>query len=64
MQLTAHDVEAATLLSGHESNIALSAGETLKIETSPGGEDVLAAECPAGKVWSARIIIEITETDA
>ncbi len=28
------------------------------------GEEILNETCPVGKVWVARVIVEITETDA
>jgi len=43
--------------------VALVAGKTLKIETSPAGEEILTAVVPAGKVWSITIVIDVTETD-
>ena len=43
--------------------VALAAGKTLKVETSPAGEEILTAVVPAGKVWSITIVIDITETD-
>lgn len=40
------------------------AGETLKVETSPGGEDILEVTVPAGKRWSVRVGVRISERDA
>jgi len=42
----------------------VTAGQTLKVETSPAGEDIYEDACPAGKVWAVRVYIRITETDA
>jgi len=39
-------------------------GKSLKIETSPGGEDILDVEVPTGKVWEISISLSITESDA
>jgi hypothetical protein len=39
----------------------ISAGQSLKIETSPEGDEILNAECPAGKVWYASVRIDIKE---
>ena len=64
MELRETIIVAATLRSGHDSDIDVVAGQSLKIETSPDGEDILDIECPVGKVWKARVIVEITETDA
>ena len=63
MQLTTHPIEAILLRSGHQSEIAVAVGQSLKIETTPNGIEVLNTECPTGKQWSVRIIVEITETD-
>ena len=56
-----HTQKAAT------DTIVLAAGEKLRIQTWDavnGIVDVLAeAEVPAGKEWSASIILDITETD-
>jgi len=54
---------AATMKYGG-TEVSCPAGRSLKIETSPAGEDLLDAECPAGKVWTVRIDVQITETDA
>ena len=63
MELQENSRPAFVLKSGNQDNITISAGKSLKIETSPDGEEILDVECPKGKVWSARIIIEINETD-
>ena len=44
--------------------ITITAGKSLKIETSPEGEEILNAECPAGKVWEACVRVDIQEKDA
>lgn len=62
--LTEHPISAKTIYSGAEGAIAAIAGQSLKIETSPGGEELLNRECPVGKEWLVRIIVEIEETDA
>jgi hypothetical protein len=41
-----------------------SAGQSLRIETSPSGEEVLSAEVPAGKSWAVTVQLNIVETDA
>lgn len=40
------------------------AGQTIKLETSPGGEEIFTDDVPAGKVWSVSTRLVITETDA
>lgn len=59
-----HAHTAKLVKAGHDAAIEVSAGMHLRVETSPGGEDVLDAECPAGKAWVAKVTVEIIETDA
>ena len=47
-----------------EDEVVVAAGQSLKIETSPGGAEVLSEQCPAGKKWQVRVNVHITETDA
>lgn len=42
----------------------LAAGQRLKIETSPAGEEHLNVEVPAGKKWNVSITASYSETDA
>jgi hypothetical protein len=44
-------------------SITVTAGQTLKIETSPDGEEILVEVCPEGETWDVRIHIEINITD-
>ncbi len=44
-------------------SIAVTGGQTLKIETTPSGEEILAEVCPEGETWDVRIHIEINITD-
>ena len=64
MELQETAQSAFVLRSGNQDNVIVSAGKSLKIKTSPQGEEILNAECPQGKTWIARLIVEITETDA
>lgn len=47
-----------------EQHVNVSAGQSIKIETSPDGVEVLDMACPAGKKWTAHIFLYIDETDA
>jgi hypothetical protein len=47
---------------GFES-VEVTAGQSIKIETSPGGEEVLNAICPPDKKWVVKITVNVTETD-
>ena len=55
-------VGAATLYSG-STTFDIDANKTLKIETSPDGEDILDSTVPVGKKWKVSIKVSITETD-
>ena len=46
------------------AQLELAAGEFLKIETTPQGEEVLNVEVPTGKAWYVELSVLITETDA
>ncbi len=62
--LTEYNYAAKVVRSGQEMEISIPVGTSLKIRTTPPAVDLLDEECPAGKVWTARVIVEITETDA
>jgi len=55
---------AARDVSIGSASVSLTAEQYLKIETSPGGEEVLNAQVPAGKAWSVVIHITVCESDA
>lgn len=44
-------------------DIVVTEGQTLKIETTPNGEDVLEETCPQGQTWTVNMHIEISITD-
>ena len=44
--------------------LVLTAGMHLKIETSPGGAELLDAVVPEGKTWQVDINLVITDNDA
>jgi len=44
--------------------IVVTAGKSLKLETSPDGQEFVSEVCPEGKTWSVVIFCIITETDA
>lgn len=43
--------------------ITVTEGQTLKIETSPSGEEILEELCPEGETWAVTMHIEIAITD-
>lgn len=63
LTLLDRQVTAQTVHYG-SATFAVPVGKTLKIETSPAGVDVLTATCPAGKAWTANVVVQIVESDA
>ncbi len=57
------EASGAKLLKQGSDSFAVTAGQRLTIETSPGGTEVLDVEVPAGKAWAVSITVTITETD-
>jgi len=43
--------------------VEIQPGQTLKIETSPGGEEILNFECPPGSVCTVQVSVIINEVD-
>jgi len=43
--------------------ITVTAGQTLKIRTTPNGELVLSEKCPSGETWAVTMHIEIDITN-
>jgi len=60
VQLNTVPVSARTRHSGTEEFVLL-AGETLKIETSPGGDELLNVTAPEGKEWQVHITVDVVE---
>ena len=52
---------AKTVLNGSDT-VILAAGKHVKVETSPGGEELLDAVVPAGKTWTVTVGVYILET--
>lgn len=61
--LTTESVPASTHKRGYD-DVSMSAGQHLKVETTPDGEELLDAVVPAGKVWTISVVVDIQETDA
>ena len=40
------------------------AGKTLRLETSPQGNEIASGTVPEGKAWLVRWVLSITETNA
>ena len=60
MPVTKHENKRNTV---DVTGITVAGGQTLKIETSPDGEEILAETCPEGETWSVHIHVQITITD-
>ena len=57
------DHSAKRTMSGGTGYFSMAAGEWLKIETSPQGEDILNEQVPDGKVWTVVVSVSITEEE-
>lgn len=57
MELTDKKVKSAS------ERVELVAGKILKIETTPGGAELLDIEVPAGKKWDVYIYLDIKESN-
>lgn len=44
-------------------SITITGGQTLKVETTPSGEEILMEICPEGETWTVTMHIEISITD-
>jgi hypothetical protein len=45
------------------TKITVAAGQTIKIETSPAGEELLEITVPAGKVWTISTRLDVFEEE-
>lgn len=52
---------AMKVIDGDE-DFTLTAGKSLKIESSPGGDEHFDMTVPAGKTWNVRVFVRIEET--
>lgn len=59
MQLKSTIIPASEQLSGSDSGIVVIAGQTIKIETSPDGEEILNVVVLAGETWTFNVGIDI-----
>jgi len=55
---------AAVAYDGQAGEIEVSSGQALRIETSPGGREVLNAVVPEGKRWIVYVKVNVKEFDA
>jgi len=62
MELNTNDISSYKNISGADE-FELAAGKTLKIETSPDGDEILEITVPRGKKHNVKIEITIIETD-
>ena len=61
--LSEYNIPVSRKLIGDEKIDAV-AGQSVKIETSPNGEELLDITVPAGKKWYVTLYVKIEETDA
>ena len=64
MDLVTVDNPATTKITGEQTEITVTAGQSIRIETSPGGEEILESVVPIGKTWTLAVNVNIDETDA
>ena len=62
MELTEESLPARMKRRGCQT-FAMAAGKSLKIETSPSGEEILDVEVPTGKAWQVTVNVHVVETD-
>ena len=62
MELIDKSVPARNTFSG-DQNLTVTAGQSLKIETSPQGVDCLNVKVPSGEEWSVNLYVQIVKTD-
>ena len=60
MAVTKHENKRSTI---DVTGITVTGGQTLKVETSPSGEEILAETCPENETWSVHIHVQISITD-
>ena len=60
MDLRDISVEARTVLAG-SADFDATAGQTVNIETSPKGQDILQELVPEGERWSVSVNVQITK---
>ena len=63
IDLSEKAVTAQTEFTG-DDNFVLSAGKTLKVESTPDGEEHFNQVVPEGKSWAVTVFLKIVETDA
>ncbi len=63
MELEDRNQSARRVKTGRQT-LEITAGKTLKIETSPNGIDILNETVPEGKVWAITLNISVIEINA
>ncbi len=61
LTLVRRTLPSSTKLTAEDGNITVVAGQSLKIETTPGGVELLNDVCPTGKTWKVAISVSIDE---
>lgn len=64
MELIVREITAQTLRNGQQAGIIVDVGQKLKIETSPGGVEILNVGPAQGKEWTSVVVtVAIVEKD-
>ena len=63
IDLSTENVTAKNIYTGDDT-FTLAAGKSLKVESSPNGEEHYDDTVPEGKSWSVTVFLRIEETDA
>ncbi len=50
--------------SSYQGVVSMVAGQEIKLETSPDGEELLSLTCPDGKVWRVAVRVDLAIDDA
>ncbi len=61
MELVKTSLPVRVSQNGEQGGIVITAGQTLTIETSPAGVEVLSVVVPVGKQWTTTIHVSIDE---
>ncbi len=63
MQLSTSTIVSSVQKTGSESGVDVPAGKSVKIETTPGGIEILNVVVPAGKRWEVSFGVDVREFD-
>jgi hypothetical protein len=64
MAITLSDSTLNEVRKDGDDTFEIAAGKSLRIETTPSGEEILDVEVPEGKVWTVTVSVRVIEEDA